>query len=60
MVRRAGILVLESTILGHFVRPNCFLFSGFAGAMRAIFALTGLCPMSIILYLAGARERCKC
>jgi Inner membrane protein YgaP-like, transmembrane domain len=52
--------VLGSTLLGYFVHPNWFLFSGFVGAMLTFFALTGFCPMGIILYLAGARERCKC
>ena len=56
----AGILVLGSTLLGYFVHPNWFLLTGFVGAMLTIFALTGFCPMSIILYLAGAHERCKC
>jgi hypothetical protein len=56
----AGILVLISSILGYFVHPNWFLFAGFVGAMLTIFALTGFCPMSIILYALGVRERCKC
>lgn len=53
-----GILVLGSTLLGYFGHPNWFLFTGFVGAILTIFALTGFCPMSIILYRAGARERC--
>ncbi len=56
----AGVLVLGSTLLGFFVHPDWFLFAGFVGAMLTIFALTGFCPMSIILYAFGARERCKC
>jgi hypothetical protein len=56
----AGIFVLVSSLLGYYVNPKWFIFTGFVGAMLAIFALTGLCPMSIILHLAGARERCKC
>jgi hypothetical protein len=56
----AGILVLISSILGYFVHPNWFLSAGFVGAMLTIFALTGFCPMSIILYALGVRERCKC
>jgi hypothetical protein len=31
--------------------------SFFEGVMLTIFALTGLCAMSIILYVLGARER---
>ena len=56
----AGILVLGSSLLGYFVHPNWLIFTGFVGAMLTIFALTGFCPMSIILYAFGARERCKC
>ncbi len=56
----AGIFVLGSTFLGFFVHPDWFLFTGFVGAMLTIFALTGFCPMSIILHAFGARERCKC
>ena len=56
----AGIFVLGGTFLGYFVDQDWFLFTGFVGAMLTIFALTGFCPMSIMLYHAGARERCKC
>lgn len=56
----AGIFVLGGTFLGYFVDQDWFLFTGFVGAMLTIFALTGFCPMSIMLYRAGARERCKC
>jgi hypothetical protein len=55
-----GILVLGSSLLGYFVDMDWFLFTGFVGAMLTIFALTGFCPMSIMLYRAGVRERCKC
>lgn len=56
----AGIFVLVSVVLGFTVSPNWFYFSGFVGFMLSIFGLTGFCPMSIILYALGARERCKC
>jgi hypothetical protein len=56
----AGIFVLGSTLLGFFVHPYWFLFTGAVGAMLTIFALTGFCPMSIMLHKFGARERCKC
>jgi hypothetical protein len=54
----AGVLVFGS-IFGHFVHPVWLIFTGFVGLMLTIFALTGFCPMSIILYALGARERCK-
>jgi hypothetical protein len=56
----AGVFVAGSVILGFTVSPAWFYFSGFVGVMLTIFALTGFCPMSIILYAFGARERCKC
>ena len=56
----AGILVFGSVVLGFTVHPGFFTFTGFVGLMLVIFALTGFCPMSIILYRLGARERCNC
>lgn len=56
----AGIFVLGSVALGFMAHPGFFYFTGFVGLMLSIFALTGFCPMSIILYVLGARERCNC
>ena len=56
----AGLFVLGSVLLGLFVHQGFFYFTGFVGLMLTIFALTGFCPMSIILYAFGARERCNC
>jgi hypothetical protein len=56
----AGVLVLAGTLLGFLVNYYWFLFPGVVGAMLTIFALTGFCPMSIMLYKLGARERCGC
>lgn len=55
-----GLFVLGSVVLGLFVHPGFLYFTGFVGLMLVIFALTGFCPMSIILYALGARERCNC
>jgi hypothetical protein len=55
----AGIFIFGGVLLGRFVHPGWFIFTGFVGLMLMIFALTGFCPMSIILYAFGARERCK-
>ena len=55
-----GLFVLGSVLLGSFVHPGWFIFTGFVGTMLVIFALTGFCPMSIILHALGARERCNC
>lgn len=56
----AGIFVLGSVLLGLFAHHAWFSFTGLVGVMLMIFGLTGFCPMSIILYALGARERCKC
>jgi hypothetical protein len=56
----AGLFVLGSVLLGLFVHPGFFYFSGFVGLMLTIFALTGFCPVSIMLHAFGARERCNC
>jgi hypothetical protein len=55
-----GIFVLGSVLLGMFAHPGFYYLTGFVGLMLTIFALTGFCPMSIILYALGARERCNC
>jgi hypothetical protein len=55
-----GLFVLGSVLLGLFVHPGWFYFTGFVGLMLTIFALTGFCPMSIMLHALGARERCNC
>jgi hypothetical protein len=55
----AGLFVLGGTLLGFFVHPSWFIFPGVVGAMLTIFALTGFCPMSIMLHTLGARECCK-
>jgi hypothetical protein len=56
----AGIFVAGGVVLGFLVHPGFFYFTGFVGVMLTIFALTGFCPMSIILHALGARECCKC
>lgn len=56
----AGVFVLGSAFLGMFVHPGFYYVSGLVGLMLTIFALTGFCPLSIILYALGARERCTC
>jgi hypothetical protein len=53
-----GILVLGSAILGYFVHPGWLFFTGFVGAMLMVYALTGFCPMGIVLHALGAKERC--
>ncbi len=56
----AGIFIMASVTLGFAFDHRWFYFSGFVGLMLTIFALTGFCPLSIILHALGARERCNC
>ena len=53
-----GIFVLGSAALGYFVHPAWLLFTGFVGFMLMVFAVTGFCPMAIILTALGVKERC--
>jgi hypothetical protein len=58
----AGAIVLSSVLLGYFVHPGWLILAGFAGSMLMVYALTGFCPMGIILHALGAQEqntRCK-
>jgi hypothetical protein len=56
----AGIFVAGSVLLGYVMNPGWFLVSGLVGVMLMVFALTGFCPMSVLLYAFGVRERCNC
>lgn len=56
----AGIFVVGSVLLGYGMNPGWFLVSGLVGVMLMVFALTGFCPMSVLLYAFGVRERCNC
>ena len=56
----AGLFIMASVALGFTVSPTWFYFSGFVGGMLTLFALTGFCPLSIVLHRLGARERCTC
>jgi len=51
----AGIFIIGSVALGFLVNVAWFAFSGLVGMMLTIFALTGFCPMSILLYARCAR-----
>lgn len=53
----AGIFVLGGSLLAYFVNPNWGIFTGLVGAMLTIFALTGFCPMSIMLCACGVPEQ---
>ncbi|MHB9095018.1 MAG: YgaP family membrane protein [Eubacteriales bacterium] len=55
-----GIFVLASVILGFIVSKYFFYFTGWVGLMLVISALTGFCPMELILKAIGAEQRKVC
>ncbi|HBP62929.1 MAG TPA: DUF2892 domain-containing protein [Desulfosporosinus sp.] len=56
----AGIFVLVSVILGFSFSNYFFYFTGLVGFMLIISALTGFCPMEIILKALGVEQRDVC
>ncbi len=53
----AGCFVLISLALGLLVSPYWFIFTAFVGLNLAQSALTGFCPMELILKKFGVREK---
>lgn len=53
----AGIFILGSLALGHWVSPYCYLFTAFVGLNLFQFGFTGFCPMGIILKKCGVKEK---
>jgi len=51
----AGLFVVLSVALGHFVSPWFYLFTVFVGLNLFQSAFTGWCPMMAILKMAGAK-----
>lgn len=45
----AGLFVLSSVLLAMFVNENFLYFTMFVGTMLMISAVTGFCPMELIL-----------
>ena len=52
----AGVIILLSVALGHFVNPNWYYFTAFVGLNLLQSAFTKWCPMITILRKAGVRE----
>jgi hypothetical protein len=52
----AGVFVLISVALGHWVSPYFFLLTAFVGLNLLQSAFTRWCPMMAILRGAGVRE----
>ena len=53
----AGIFVLASVILGVYASPYFLLFTALVGLMLINFALTGYCPLAILLYNFNVEEK---
>ncbi len=51
----AGVMVLVSIALAHFVSPWWLLFSAFIGLNLIQSSVTGLCPAAIVLRKAGVK-----
>ena len=49
----AGSFVLLSLVLGHFVHPYWYLFTGFVGLNLLQSAFTRWCPMMFVLRKLG-------
>jgi hypothetical protein len=51
----AGVFIMLSVALGHFVNPNWYYFTAFVGLNLFQSAFTKWCPMISILRKAGVR-----
>lgn len=52
----AGAFVLASLLLGYYVSPYWFLFTGFVAVNLIQSAFTNWCPMMTFLRRLGARD----
>jgi hypothetical protein len=49
----AGMMILVSLALGHFVHPNWYWLTAFVGANLFQASFTGFCPLAVILRKIG-------
>jgi len=54
----AGIIILASLALGHWVSPYWFLLTAFAGLNMLQAAFTGFCPAAMIFKAFGLKSGC--
>lgn len=54
----AGIFVLVSLALGHWVSSYWYLLTAFAGLNMTQSAFTGFCPIAILFKKMGLRPGC--
>jgi hypothetical protein len=56
----AGIFVLTSLVLARFQSPHWLWFTAFVGFNLFQSALTGFCPLEILLKWLGVGKAAKC
>lgn len=56
----AGLMVLLSIALAHFVNPDWIWLTAFVGVNLAQSGLTNFCPLAFMLKKAGVREGSCC
>jgi hypothetical protein len=54
----AGVMILASLALGHFVSPYWLLLTAFVGLNLLQSAFTGFCPAALILGKFGVKAGC--
>jgi hypothetical protein len=54
----AGVFILLSVALGHYVSPYFYLFTAFVGLNLIQSAITNWCPMMSILRALKVQESC--
>jgi hypothetical protein len=54
----AGLVVLASLALAHFVHPAWLWLAVFAGANMVQASVTGFCPAALIFKKAGVKPGC--
>jgi len=58
VMRIAGIFILASLLLAHFVSPNWLWFTAFVGANLFQASFTAFCPLASILKKLGLKAGC--
>ncbi len=53
----AGVMTLGSVSLGVYFSPYWFILTGIVGINQIILALTGFCPMTVVLNKFGVKSR---
>ena len=52
----AGVVVMVTVALGHFVDANWYFFTAFVGLNLFQMSFTGFCPAAMIFKALGVRE----